>query len=89
MKNDGNIRKKEVIGVVVSDKMDKAVTVMWETRKKHPVYKKYINWHKKIKARDEKNEAAVGDRVKIAETRPVSKDITWRVTEIVKKAQRG
>ncbi|MFQ5953144.1 MAG: 30S ribosomal protein S17 [Candidatus Omnitrophota bacterium] len=88
MKKDCNVRKKEITGTVISDKMDKCVTVMWETRKKHPVYKKYITWHKKIKARDVKNEASVGDTVKITETRPLSKEKTWRVVGIVEKAQK-
>jgi small subunit ribosomal protein S17 len=89
MKSSGNVQKKEIVGEVVSDKMDKAVTVRWEVRKKHPLYKKYMTWHKSVMARDESNEAAVGDTVKIRETRPLSKMINWKVIEIVEKAQKG
>jgi len=81
--------KKTIVGVVISDKMDKVVTVQWEMRKRHPMYEKFVKEHKKFKARDEKNEAGKGDLVKVVETRPLSKDIRWRVVEIVEKAQRG
>jgi len=84
-----NTSKKTAIGTVVSDKMDKAVTVQIVIRKRHPLYKKFVTSHKKLKARDEKNEALPGDVVKIMETRPLSKEIHWRVIEIVEKAQRG
>jgi small subunit ribosomal protein S17 len=89
MRSDASTQKKELIGTVVSDKMDKCVTVRWEVRKKHPVYKKYMTWHKKIKAHDEKNETRVGDLVKIRETRPLSKKTSWKVVEVVEKAQKG
>jgi small subunit ribosomal protein S17 len=89
MKSNPNIRKKTIIGTVVNDKMDKVVTVMLETRKKHPVYKKYLTFHKKLKAHDEKNEASIGDVVKIVETRPLSKQTAWKVVEVVEKAQEG
>ena len=79
-------QKKSIICKVVSNKMDKAVTVQWEVRKKHPLYKKYITRHRKMKARDEKNTASVGDLVRIVETRPLSKTISWKVVEIVEKA---
>ncbi|MCK4852008.1 MAG: 30S ribosomal protein S17 [Candidatus Omnitrophica bacterium] len=69
--------------------MDKAVTVQWEVRKIHPFYKKFITWHKKLKARDDGNEAAKGDVVKIMATRPLSKKINWRLVEIIEKTQRG
>ncbi len=81
--------KKTIIGTVVSDKMDKTVTVEWQTYKKHPVYKKFFKQHHKLKAHDEKNEVSIGDRVKIAEARPISKNKSWRVVEIMEKAQRG
>ena len=81
--------KKEIVGIVVSDKMDKTVTITWETRKKHRLYKKFVKVRTKIKAHDEKNEAVVGDLVKIIESRPISKDKKWRVIEILEKAQRG
>ena len=82
-------KKKTIVGTVVSDKMDKTVTVQWETRKKHPLYKKYMTWHSKIKAHDEKNDASLGDVVKIEEARPISKDKSWRLIEVIEKAQRG
>ena len=85
----GKVNKKTIIGTVVSDKMDKSVTIEWETRKKHPLYKKLVKSHTKIRAHDEKNEAAVGDLVRIIETRPISKGKSWRVLEIIEKAQRG
>ena len=89
MKNKGSVRKKTIVGTVISDKMDKTVTVMLETRKKHPLYKKYINWHKKLKAHDDTNRASVGDKVKIMETRPISKGTTFQVVEVIEKAQKG
>ena len=82
-------KKKTVIGTVVSDKMDKTVTIRWETRKRHPLYKKFVKEHMKIKAHDGKNEASIGDLVKVVETRPVSRDKCWRVVEIIEKAKRG
>lgn len=87
--NRGPMKKKSIIGTVVSDKMDKAITVESETRKRHPLYKKFVVGHKKVKARDEKNEAKVGDVVEIVETRPVSREIRWRLVEIIEKSQRG
>lgn len=79
--------KKSIVGTVVSDKMDKTVTVEREVHKKHPIYKKSIKRHARIKAHDEKNEAAVGDVVRIVESRPISKTKSWRVVEILEKAQ--
>ncbi|MCG8616650.1 MAG: 30S ribosomal protein S17 [Desulfobacterales bacterium] len=78
--------KKELIGLIVSDKMDKSVVVRVERFVQHKVYKKYIKRHKKYHAHDEKNECRIGDEVKIIETRPLSKLKRFRVTEIVKKA---
>lgn len=79
-------KRKERVGVVVSDKMDKtiAVRVDWVTH--HPVYKKIMRRATKFKAHDEKNSAKIGDTVKIQETRPTSKTKRWRLVEIVKKA---
>lgn len=74
-------------GVVVSDKMDKTVVVAIRERVKHPLYGKIVNRTKKFKAHDELNECGVGDRVLIAETRPLSKDKCWRVVKIVEKAK--
>ena len=78
--------KKTIVGMVVSDKMDKTVTVQWETRKKHRLYKKFVKERTKIKAHDEKNECKAGDKVNLIESRPLSKDKRWRVSAIVKRA---
>lgn len=79
--------RKSRIGLVVSDKMDKTVVVTVVTKVKHPLYKKYITKTKKFKAHDELNECRIGDKVKITETRPLSKDKCWRVAEIIEKAK--
>ena len=79
--------RKERVGVVVSDKMDKTVVVAVTDKAKHPVYKKTITRTKKFKAHDELNECGVGDKVRIVETRKLSKDKNWRVAEIVEKAK--
>jgi small subunit ribosomal protein S17 len=78
--------RKEQIGKVVSDKMDKTIVVAVETYKKHELYHKRIKYTKKFKAHDEQNEAKVGDKVRIMETRPLSKDKRWRLVEVVEKA---
>ena len=78
--------RKEQIGKVVSDKMDKTIVVAVETYKKHELYHKRIKYTKKFKAHDEANEAKIGDTVRIMETRPLSKDKRWRLVEIVEKA---
>ena len=78
--------RKVRYGVVVSDKMEKTVTVSVENHFRHPLYGKITKMSKKYKAHDEDNVCAVGDRVKIMETRPLSKDKRWRVVEIVEKA---
>ncbi len=81
-----NLRKTRV-GVVVSDKMDKTVVVAIKERVKHPLYGKIVNRTKTFKAHDEQNECGIGDTVRVAETRPLSKDKRWRVVEIVEKAK--
>ncbi|EGL82006.1 30S ribosomal protein S17 [Caldalkalibacillus thermarum TA2.A1] len=78
-------RRKVQIGKVVSDKMDKTITVAVETYKMHPLYKKRVKYTKKYKAHDEHNQAKVGDIVKIMETRPLSKEKRWRLVEIVEE----
>ncbi len=78
--------KKELIGLIVSDKMDKSVVVRVQRFVQHKVYKKYIKRYKKYHTHDEQNECRIGDEVKIIETRPLSKLKRFRVTEIVKKA---
>jgi len=79
--------KRTFTGTVVSDKMDKTITVLVSTRQLHPLYKKYIRKTSKCVAHDETNECRVGDRVKVTETRPLSKTKRWRLLEIVKKAK--
>ncbi len=83
---DRNLRKTR-IGKVVSDKMDKTVVVAIEDSVKHPLYKKIVKRTVKFKAHDENNECKIGDRVKIMETRPLSKDKRWRLVEILEKAK--
>ncbi|MCQ2438655.1 MAG: 30S ribosomal protein S17 [Oscillospiraceae bacterium] len=79
--------RKVRVGKVVSDKMDKTVVVIVEDRVAHPVYKKIIGRTYRLKAHDENNECRIGDRVRVMETRPLSKDKRWRVVEIVEKAK--
>ena len=79
--------RKERVGIVSSDKMDKAVVVVVEEKAKQPLYKKTITTSKKFKAHDENNECGVGDKVRIVETRKLSKDKNWRVAEIIEKAK--
>lgn len=79
-------RRKVRVGKVVSDKMDKTIVVEVETYKKDPLYGKRVKYSKKFKAHDEENQAKIGDKVRIMETRPLSKDKRWRLVEIVEKA---
>ncbi|MFN2462931.1 MAG: 30S ribosomal protein S17 [Candidatus Dormibacteria bacterium] len=79
--------RKTRVGQVVGDAMDKTVVVSIVDLKQHPVYKKVVRRNKKLKAHDEKNECHVGDRVRIMETRPISKNKRWRVVEVVEKAR--
>ena len=79
--------RKERIGVVVSNKMDKTIVVAVETKEKHPLYGKFVNKTTKFVAQDEKNECSEGDRVRIMETRPLSKTKRWRLVEIIEKAK--
>ncbi|HPY86014.1 MAG TPA: 30S ribosomal protein S17 [Ruminococcus sp.] len=86
MSTERNLRKTRV-GKVVSDKMDKTVVVAIVDNVKHPLYKKIIKRTVKLKAHDENNECKIGDRVEVMETRPLSKDKRWRVTNIIEKAK--
>ena len=79
--------RKTRTGVVVSDKMDKTIVVAIEDRVAHPLYKKIVKRTYKLKAHDEQNEAGIGDRVRVMETRPLSKDKRWRLVEIIEKAK--
>ena len=81
-----NLRKTRV-GVVVSDKMDKTIVVAVKDSVQHPLYKKILKRTKKFKAHDENNEAGIGDRVEIMETRKISKEVNWRLVKIIKKAK--
>ena len=81
-----NLRKTRV-GKVVSDKMDKTIVVAIEDNVKHPLYKKIVKRTYKLKAHDENNECNIGDRVKVMETRPLSKDKRWRLVSIIEKAK--
>ena len=84
---DKRNQRKERVGVVVSDKMQKTVVVKIEERIRHPKYGKIMRRSVKFKAHDENNECGVGDTVKIMETRPLSKDKRWRLVEILEKAK--
>ena len=79
--------RKTRVGKVVSDKMDKTIVVAIEDRVAHPLYKKVIPHTYKLKAHDENNECKIGDKVKVMETRPLSKDKRWRLVEIIEKAK--
>jgi small subunit ribosomal protein S17 len=79
--------KKEFVGIVKSDKMEKTIVVAVETTALHPLYKKYVRRIKKLKAHDEKNDAKIGDRVRVVECRPISKEKCWRLAEIIERAK--
>jgi len=79
--------RKTRIGKVTSDKMDKTIVVAVENRVQHPLYKKIIKRTYKLKAHDENNECGIGDKVRVMETRPLSKDKRWRLVEIIEKAK--
>ena len=81
-----NLRKTRV-GIVTSDKMDKKIVVSIVDNVKHPLYGKIVKRTYKLKAHDEKNECNIGDRVRVMETRPLSKDKRWRLVEIIEKAK--
>ncbi|MBO7491963.1 MAG: 30S ribosomal protein S17 [Bacteroidales bacterium] len=74
-------------GVVVSDKMDKSIVIKVERKMKHPIYGKFLKRSTKFMAHDEKNECHIGDRVRIMETRPLSKNKCWRLVEIIERAK--
>ena len=78
--------RKVMVGTVKSNKMDKTIVVAVETNVKHPIYKKIVKRTYKLKAHDEENKCQIGDKVKVMETRPLSKDKRWRLTEIIEKA---
>lgn len=79
--------RKERIGVVISNQMEKSVVIAVKRKEKHPIYGKFVNKTTKLMAHDEKNECNVGDLVKIMETRPLSKNKRWRLVEIIERAK--
>ena len=79
--------RKHLVGVVVSVKMDKTIVVAVRDSVQHPLYKKILKRTKKFKAHDENNEAGIGDRVELMETRKLSKDVNWRLVKIIEKAK--
>jgi small subunit ribosomal protein S17 len=79
--------RKERVGKVTSNKMQKTITVAVDRKVKHPIYGKFVNRTTKFKAHDEANTAGIGDTVRIMETRPLSKDKRWRLVEIIEKAK--
>ncbi|GAB6011830.1 30S ribosomal protein S17 [Viscerimonas tarda] len=79
--------RKERIGVVFSNKMDKTITVAVKWKEKHPIYGKFVNKTKKYHAHDDKNDCNIGDTVRIMETRPLSKTKRWRLVEIIERAK--
>lgn len=79
--------RKERIGVVVSNKMQKSITVQVERREKHPKYGKFVKKTSKFAAHDENNDCNIGDTVRISETRPLSKNKCWRLVEIIERAK--
>ena len=85
--NERTTYRKTRVGKVISDKMDKTIVVAVEDRVAHPLYKKIIKRTYKLKAHDENNTCGIGDRVKVMETRPLSKDKRWRLAEIIEKAK--
>ena len=84
---EGRNLRKERIGLVLSNKMDKTITVAVHFKEKHPIYCKFIKKTKKFTAHDEKNECNIGDTVRIMETRPLSKMKRWRLVEIIERAK--
>lgn len=79
--------RRSYTGVVVSDKNDKTVVVRITTKKLHSLYKKYVTWSKKLHVHDETNDAHTGDTVRVEECRPISKNKTWRMVEVVERAR--
>ena len=87
MSENRTASRKTRVGKVVSDKMDKTIVVAVEDRVAHPLYKKIVKRTYKLKAHDENNECGIGDRVRVMETRPLSKDKRWRLVRIIEKAK--
>ena len=79
--------RKERVGVVVSNKMEKTIVVAVRWKEKHPIYGKFVNKTRKFHVHDEKNDCGIGDTVRIMETRPLSKTVRWRLTQIIERAK--
>ncbi|MCY4373897.1 MAG: 30S ribosomal protein S17 [Spirochaetaceae bacterium] len=79
-------RLRVLAGTVVSDRMDKTIVVLVSSQKRHPMYEKYIRRSKRVKAHDAENECNIGDRVRVVESRPLSRDKRWRLLEIVERS---
>ena len=79
--------RKERVGVVVSNKMEKTIVVAVRWKEKHPIYGKFVNKTRKFHVHDEQNECGIGDTVRIMETRPLSKTVRWRLTQIIERAK--
>ena len=79
--------RKERVGVVVSNKMEKTIVVAVKWKEKHPIYGKFVNKTRKFHVHDEQNECGIGDTVRIMETRPLSKTVRWRLTQIIARAK--
>jgi small subunit ribosomal protein S17 len=86
MENKRNLRK-ERIGVVVSNKMDKSIVIAVKRKVKHPIYGKFVNKTTKLHAHDEENTCNIGDTVRVMETRPISKSKSWRLVEIIERVK--
>ncbi len=85
--NQERNKRKQRVGTVVSDKMDKTIVIAVTEHVRHPLYKKYIKRTVKMKAHDEENACGIGDRVRVMETRPLSREKRWRLVEIIEKAR--
>jgi small subunit ribosomal protein S17 len=86
MENKRNLRKERV-GIVVSNKMDKSIVIAVKRKVKHPIYGKFVNKTSKLHAHDEENTCNIGDTVRVMETRPLSKNKSWRLVEIVERVK--
>jgi small subunit ribosomal protein S17 len=87
MEKQSRSGKKEFIGIVKSDKMDKTIVVAVENKALHPLYKKYVTRIKRLKAHDEANSAKTGDRVRVVECRPLSREKCWNLVEVLERAR--
>lgn len=87
--NNSTLHRKERVGIVMSDKMQKTIVVQIRRKALHPKFGKVINKANKFKVHDEKNEAKIGDRVRIVETRPLSKDKRWRLVQVISRGRAG